>query len=163
MLKMRMIDDMPVEDIAEHFGVTPQAVYQAIKRVNKDAIAEIFSKGQSLIDKQVTVQGVLLGLMQDAGELLRDIKTVLDEDEWDRIGIEKRKLLLATSAEIRQQLSMYSDIQGKIFSVEAHQEFQQIVIDAIKEASPEVAEKITEKLKRRQPLRQFLGENRRDG
>lgn len=162
MIEMRMVEDRPVEEIADHFGVTTQAIYQAMKRVKKDSIAQVYSRGQDYADKHLTISGVLVGLMQDAAGLLNDIKEAMDDEEWDRTGIEKRKLLLATSAEMRQQLSLYADIEGKMYSVEAHEEFQKMVMDAIQEASPEVAEKIKDKLNRKYSLRQFIGENRRN-
>ena len=104
--------------------------------------------------------------MADASRLLRDMQQVIkneDPDEWTKESADKRKILIATMAEIRAQLNMYNQINDKIYSVESNQEFQRIVIETIKDEDPAVAKKIIERLYRRQPLREFIGAARRSG
>jgi len=165
-IKLKFQEGMKNSDIAEQFGVTPQAVGQMIKRINKEAIGHIYSRGSDLIESQVSVQMMIAGLMADASRLLRDMQQVIkneDPDEWTKESADKRKILIATMAEIRAQLNMYNQINDKIYSVESNQEFQRIVIETIKDEDPAVAKKIIERLYRRQPLREFIGAARRSG
>lgn len=159
MLRMRFTEGKEVIEIAEHFGVTVQAVYKAIKRVSKDSIGALYSRGEDMIDRQLSVQSILVGLMSDSTSLLAELRTSLGEapEDWDKLSVEKRKLILSAMAEIRAQLNLYSNLNTQLYSAEANQEFQALVIETIREASPEVAKEIIAKLQRRQPLRQFVG------
>ena len=159
LLKMKFTQGLSNEEIADTFGVTVQAVHGALKRVSRDGLAQIYSRGHQYGEQHVTVQTVLAGLMSDASEILSEVRSSLKEDEivGERWAIEKRKLLLAIMAELRQQMKMYNEIQSDLFSVESNIEFQRLVVDAIQEASPEVAEKIIAKIRSKQPLRDFIG------
>lgn len=149
--------------IAEHFGVSPAAVGQALKRIKLEGMGEIYSRGRELAAEAITVQSLIAGLMADAADILKQVKYSIEEDDniegrpWDKMDIEKRKLQLSTMSEIRSQIAMYQQVAKDLFSFEANEEFQKIVVDTIREESPEVAEKIKAKLSRQQPLREFIG------
>src|SRR5574337_569853 len=136
-------------------SVTTQAIGQALRRLQLQGLGDLYARGQELAETTITVQSLIAGLMVDAADILKDIKQAIKrEDEnsvWNKMSIDKRKLQLSTMSEIRSQIDMYQKISDKLYSMEANEEFQKIVIDTIREESPEVAEKIRERLSKHQP------------
>jgi predicted DNA-binding protein YlxM (UPF0122 family) len=167
LIKMKFKQGKTNAEIADYFDVSRSAVGQMLSRMNQEAIGRLYTRSQAMVDEQVNVQMLITGLMADAAEVLKDIQAAVKADnrvdEWDKMSIEKRKLLLATMGELRAQIGMYQGVAEKLYSIEAHSEFQRVVVDVINEEAPEVAEKIRQRLARAQPLREFVGGTRRTG
>jgi len=165
LIKMKFRQGKSNAEIAEYFQVSRAAVGQMLGRLNQEAIGRLYNRSQDMLDEQVNVQMLITGLMGDAAEILKDVQKAVRLDskatDWDKMSIEKRKLLLATMAELRAQIGMYQNVADKLYSIEAHSEFQRVVVDVINEEAPEVAEKIRQRLARAQPLREFVGGSRR--
>jgi DNA-directed RNA polymerase specialized sigma subunit len=165
LIKMKFKQGKTNSEIATYFAVSRSAVGQMLARVNNEAIGRLYTRSETLLDEQVDIQMLITGLMADAAEVLRDIQRAVkaddNVDEWDKMSIEKRKLMLATMSEIRAQIGMYQQVADKLYSIEAHSQFQKVVVDVINEEAPEVAEKIRQRLARAQPLREFIGGSRR--
>lgn len=166
LIDLKFTEGWSNNEIAEYFGVSYSAVHQALRRIRKESLGELYDSGKELAKQNLSVQALIVGLMSDAADILKTIKAVTDnspENIWDKMDIEKRKLQIATMAEIRAQIAMYQSISEKLYSFEAHEEFQKMVVDTIQEEAPEVAEKIRKRLQRSQPLRSFIGGSRRAG
>jgi hypothetical protein len=74
-----------------------------------------------------------------------------------------RALLLATLAQIRQQIELTVKLSERIYDTQAIQQFQEEIIHAIDEADPATAARIRERLPHRPALRLILGPSGTDG
>jgi len=158
LIEMRISDNMTWEQIGEYFGVSPQACSQMYKRIKKESIPSLYEAGKKLADTHISVKALAAGLMGDVASIMQEVKlSIAEEDgEWDKMSIEKRRLQLATMAELRNQMAMYRDIAAEMYSSEANEEFQSIVLKYIAEVDSSVAQKIISELERRQPVRQLI-------
>jgi len=159
-VKLHYVQGLTRSEIAKKFGVTPQAVGALLNRISSESIPGLYESAQALVEARVSIPKIMEGLLSDAAAILQEVKlnVASEEGEWDRMSIEKRKLQLATMSEIRSQIREFRDIQREMFGLEKAEEFQQIVMEVIREEDPEIEKKIVAKLRRAQPIRQILGE-----
>lgn len=68
-----------------------------------------------------------------------------------------RDLLVKVSAELRQQMQLRVSILEKLYNAQEVEAFQDAVLNAIAEVSPDVRRSIEDALRRRQPLRRTVG------
>lgn len=167
-IEMRFEQGLTVGEIADYFGVSPQAVSKFINNLSKASIPGLYAMADDMITKQINAEMLIIGLMQDASNVMTQVKDQTfkmsqDNEVWGKMDIEIRKLHLETMKEIRAQIGVYQEISERLYSHQANAEFQKAVVDAISEESPEVAEKIRKKLSRVQPIREFIGGSRRAG
>jgi transcriptional regulator with XRE-family HTH domain len=162
-VKLHYIQGMTKGEIAKQFGVTPQAVGALLNRISNESIPGIYESAKTLVEARVSIPKIMEGLLADAAAILQEVKlnVAAEEGDWDKMSIEKRKLQLATMSEIRSQIREFRDMQREMFSLEKAEEFQEIVMQVIREEDPELEKKIIDRLKRAQPIRQILGENGR--
>ena len=87
------------------------------------------------------------------------IKVKVGKDEEEVVGYklkDPRELALKAMAEIRSQLRLELDIFQTLYDMNAVQEFQQEVLDAIGEASPEVRSAIINRLNQKRAIRSAI-------
>jgi len=166
-------------EVAEFFGVSPQAISDGLKKLRggivKVAVMETAAKA---IDKNLNAAAQLQKINKDANEILdllmrwnRGDKAALQVLESQvrkvRVGktkklVEKfkfkdpRELALSAMGEIRSQLKLQLEIFQTLYDMKAVQEFQQEVLSAIAEASPEVRDAIISKLNQRRIIRRSI-------
>lgn len=164
---MRFNKGMTCRQIGDHFGVSHVAVSRMLDRMSTKSIVSIYENADKIINAQIDAQSLIVGLMADAADLLaiirQKVEDIKDKEAWEKIDIDVYKLLIESMKEIRAQVDSYQSISDRIYSTQATANFQQVVVEAIEEESPELAEKIKKRLTRLQPVREFIGGSRRTG
>jgi hypothetical protein len=137
---------------ARHFQVSESAVYQRLRRQgHRNARALSMEHGAIAVERQL-----------DGAQRLARIQAAIDgELDWAlaearRAGADRASLVdvvLKLTGEVRAQLGLQLQISKALVDVKLIREFQEVVIDTIREQSPEVARAIVDRLRARRALR----------
>jgi hypothetical protein len=139
-------------DSARRFGVSEAAIHQRMKRMRR-LTSQVIALEQA---------GTIVGERLSATARLERVQRVIDEEmswavkEARREGGDRKGLadvILKLAGEVRQQLGLQLAISRTLIDLKVVREFQQIVLDAIREESPATARRIVERLKQRRALR----------
>jgi hypothetical protein len=137
---------------ARNFGVSEAAIHQRLKRMKR-----LTSHVIALEHAGTVVDGKL-----DATARLERIQQVIDEElGWavqqarqegaDRVAL--ADVILKLAGEVRHQLGLQLDISRTLVDLRIVKEFQETVVETIREESPETARRIITRLKERRALR----------
>lgn len=165
-------------EAAKILGVSRQAVNQRIKELRgKITKVVVAKKIEQLVDKKIDAMEQLSKINSNANEILdllmrwnRGDETALQVLESQvstkkvRVGDEEkfieeikikdpRELALRAMQEIRGQLSLQLELFKTMWDMETVREFQTEVLTAIGEVSPEVRNRIVERIKKSRALR----------
>ena len=142
---LKMVDEgISQVKIAEHFGVSKQAVSKRIKELRGKTTKVITTKKvKQAVDDRLDAIAQLKKINDEANRLLDE----LEEDPGLKIKV---------MAEIRQQLGLQLQIFQALYDVRAAKEFQDEVIAAIGEADPDVRDRIIRRLNERRAIRSAL-------
>lgn len=167
-------------EIAKDHGISRQAVFNRVRKLRgktTKAVAVRQEKVQRVVDQRLDSIEQLTRINDYANELLdlcmrwqRGDEAALQILESQmatkrvRIGSEEidvqefrfkdpRELALKAMAEIRGQLRLQLEVFQALFDMKAVEEFQQEVLAAIGEASPEIRSAIINKLNQRRAIR----------
>ena len=162
-------------DIARHFEVSKAAVSLRISRMKGVSVEALTTSPRKLGKKAVNqnlnavdqlqrindvTHKMLDELTGDEATIDRMVKAVEDSLHWDgnpddkndyitniikRVNVDKNTALRAC-AEIRGQLTLQMDIFKTLYSMKAIEEFQRVVLDAIKSAAPDIRDQIIQRL-----------------
>ena len=133
-----------VKDCAKHFSVTPSAISQAKKNLSVAVVKNVaMENAHRVVGKNLDALDQLQKINVEANRLL---------DELEEIPELKLKIM----AEIRGQLKLQLDIFQTLYDMKAVQEFQQEVLSAIEEVSPDVRNRIVHKLGQRRAVRSAI-------
>lgn len=171
-------------ECAHYFGVTKGAISQARKELNIAVIKNVaLESAPAVVEKNLNAVQQLQKINDYANELLdllmrwnRGDNEALQilESQVRKVNIGTRKdpewieeykmkdpreLALKAMAEIRGQLGLQLDIFKTLYDVQAVAEFQKEVLNAIGEVSPDVRERIINRLKEGRALRQSVSIN----
>ena len=161
---------------AKFFGVTPGAISQRKKNLNVAVVKNVaLENAHRVVEMNLNTVAQLQKINSDANEFLdvcmawtRGDNVALQILEGQRrtvrIGQEEipveefkfkdpRELALKAMAEIRNQLRLQLEIFRSLYDMEEVQRFQEFVLSAIGEVSPETRSKIINNLKRRHAIR----------
>ncbi len=166
------------KEIARLLGVSEGAISKAKKELNISVVKNVaLESAHRVVDKNLNAVDQLAKINGYANELLDVLmRWQRGDDEAIRIlesqvrkvnrGTKKepdwveeyrfkdpRELALKAMAEIRGQLSLQLDIFKTLYDVEAIAEFQREVLEAIAEVSPDVRNRIVQRLKENGALR----------
>lgn len=161
---------------AEYFGVGESAVSQAKKRMDLEVNRHIgLFDGGAVLSAQLSTADQLDGIGRAAREMLEMIHLVVhgfaSEDEktrraafeakakLSRLAGPKRDLLgflVSMMGELRKQLEFDFNMKKEIYSLRQVESFQRIVMDEIKSADPETAQRIARRLAEVQATRSSL-------
>lgn len=158
---------------AEFFDVSGAAVTRAFQRMEVAVAQNIPAQlaGAELLKAQLSDSGArLASLSEQAQYILNLVSVVLRTDEANEEGREARYKLrrLAGSkgslgdlavkllGESRKQLEFIFSMQREAFNMKRVEEFQQVVLEEIKLASPEVQQRIMSRLTQVQAFRSSL-------
>ncbi len=142
---LRMVDEgISQVKIAEHFGVSKQAVSKRIKELRGRTTRVIVSKKikQAVDDK--------LDAIAQLKKINDEVNMLLDQLEEDP------GLKIKVMAEIRQQLGLQLQIFQALYDVRAAKEFQDEVIGTIGEVEPNVRDRIIRRLNERRAIRSAI-------
>lgn len=140
-------------EVAQVFGVTESAISHAKKSLGKNIVRTVgLERANEVVTAHLDVMGQLRRINLAIGEeLTRAKEAVVKAEGKDQLALQG--IIIRLSSEIRRQL----DLQMKIFELwyqgRAVIEFQQVVLTAIEEVSPELKEKIIRKLQEKRAVR----------
>lgn len=139
-------------EAARHFSVSEPAIHQRLKqmrRLTSHVIA--LEKAGAVVDEKLTASDRLARVQQIIdGELDYAVKKA-GEPGVDRSILVDTILRLA--GEVRQQLGLQLSISRALVDLRVVKEFQETVIDIIRQESPDTAQRIVMRLKERRALR----------
>ena len=131
-------------EIAQVFGVTESAVSKAKKELNLNVVKNVvLENAHRVVDKNLNAIDQLYKINEAANKLLDELE-------------QKPDLKLRAMAEIRNQLRLQLDIFQSLYDMKAVQEFQDEVLTAIGEASPDVRDKIIRNLSEKRAIRSAI-------
>jgi predicted transcriptional regulator len=167
-------------EIARTRGISRQAVSKRLIELRgKTTRVVAVKKVEQVVEKKLNALDQLYKINQDANEILdllmrwnRGDKEALQvlESQVKRIRIgegeeleiqqvkfkDPRELALRAMAEIRGQLSLQLEIYQTLFSVQAAEEFQKVVLEVIGEVDVKVRDEIVRRLNQRRSVRQAV-------
>jgi hypothetical protein len=139
-------------DAARHFGVSEPAIHQRLKRMRHLTSRVVaLERANDIVEEKLS-----------ATARLERVQRVIDEEmswavqEARREGGDRGALadvILKLAGEVRQQLGLQLAISKTLIDLKVVREFQQTVLDAIREESPVTARRIVDRLKQRRALR----------
>ncbi|MBC2710700.1 MAG: hypothetical protein HGJ94_06780, partial [Desulfosarcina sp.] len=168
-------------DIANDHGISRQAVQKRVRKLRgKTTKAIVSKKVEQIVDRKLDAVDQLQKVNEYANELLdlcmawgrgdkkalqilesqRTTRTVRIGDE--EIDVQEfkfkdpRELALKAMAEIRGQLKLQLEIFQALYDLKAAAEFQEEIITAIGEVSPDVRKQIIHKLNQRRAIRSVV-------
>ena len=131
-------------EIAQVFGVTESAISKAKRELNITVIKSVaLENAHRVVDKNLNAIDQLYKINEMANQLLDQLET-------------KPNLKLKVMAEIRNQLRLQLDIFQCLYDMKAVQEFQDEVLTAIGEASPDVRKRIIHRLNEKRAIRSAI-------
>ena len=177
-LNQMLRDGKPQKQIAQFFGVTEGAISKAKKQTRAAVVKSVaLENAHRVVDKNLNAVEQLQKINHDANELLdllmrwnrgdEEALQVLESQVSEkkvRVGDQvefvkefrfrdPRELALKAMAEIRGQLNLQLEIFQTLYDMKAVQEFQQEVLNAIGEVSPEVRNAIIRRLGEKRAIR----------
>lgn len=179
---IRMVDaGVSQAKVAEGFGVTRQAVNKRLKELRGQTTKVVVSKKvEQVVDKKLDAMDQLAKINEYANELLdllmkwnrgddealqvleSQVRTVKvgkgeDAEEVKQYKFkDPRELALKAMAEIRGQLKLQLEIFQALFSLQAAEEFQTIVLEVISEIDPKVRNEIIRRINKERSVRSTM-------
>lgn len=174
---LRWIDEGRSQaSIARAFKVSPQAISQRLQELRGHTTRAIISKkAGDVIDQKLDAMAQLTKINNYANELLDlcmrwqrgdDVALQILERQMRKIRIGKteefigkvkfkdpRDIALRAMNEIRGQLRLQLEIFQTLFSVQAAEEFQKSILEAIGEVDPTVRNRIINKINAKREIR----------
>ena len=143
---LRLIDKdgMNQSEAARELGVTRQAVSRRLQQLRGKTTRVLAAKGiYQFIDKKLDSIAQLKKINDRANELLDELE-------------DNPKLQIKVMAEIRGQLKLQLEILQTLYSMQAAEEFQNAVLETLKEVSPDVRNRVIQKLNEKRVVRSAL-------
>jgi hypothetical protein len=168
-------------EIAREFHISRQAVSKRVIELRgKTTKAVVAKKVNAIVERKIDALEQLHKINSYANELLdllmrwnrgdeEALQILENQVKMVRVGQggdvewikeykfkDPRELALRAMAEIRGQLSLQLDIFQALFSLQAAEEFQNTVLEVIREVDPGVRDKIIRRLNERRTIRQAV-------
>lgn len=139
-------------DAANFFGVSEAAVSKAVKRLSLNLGRHVgLERAKDVADHGLNVVAQLQGINGTIQEELRWATQEARREGGDRQGLQK--VIVELASEVRKQLGFQLDILRSLYDFQAAAEFQQEVLDAIGQVSPETRQAIIQQLTERRAVR----------
>ena len=179
---LQMVDQGKTQvEAAEFFGVSKQAVNKRLKELRgKTTKVIVAKKVEQVINRKIDAMDQLIRINEYANEILElvmkwgrgddealqvlesQIKTKKVRVGKEEIDVQEfklkdpRELALKACAEIRNQLKLQLDIFQTLYSLQAAEEFQNIVLETIAEVDPNVRNEIIRRINSQRAVRSAL-------
>ena len=174
---LRLIDSgMSQSEAAKKIGVSRQAVSKRLQELRGKTTRVVVSKKiEQVVDRKIDAIDQLQKINDYANELLdllmrwnrgesEALQALESQVKKFRIGDEEigikevkikdpRQLALQAMAEIRNQLKLQLEIFQALFSLQAAEEFQNVVLETISEVDPNVRNEIIRRLNDKRSVR----------
>ena len=143
LIRLIDIDLLSQSEVARKLGVSRQAVSKRLLDLRgKTTRAVVVKKVKQVVDQKIDAISQLHNINKKANELLAVAET---EDD--------RHTILRCMAEIRAQLDLQLKIFATLYDLQAAEEFQNTVIEAIGEASTDVRDRIIQRINAKRAVR----------
>jgi predicted DNA-binding protein (UPF0251 family) len=119
---------------------------QKINRVSNKMLDELTGDNKT-IDRMVKAADLILNYEGDTSKQKEKIKAIILQVNNDK------NTALKACAEIRNQLKLQLDIFQTLYDLQAAEEFQNTVVEAIGEVSPDVRDRIIQELNEKRAVR----------
>lgn len=179
---LRMVDQGETQvAAAEFFGVSKQAVNKRLKELRGKTTKVIVAKKiERAIDRKIDAMDQLIRINEYANEILElvmkwgrgddealqvlesQIKTKKVRVGKEEINVQEfklkdpKELALKACAEIRNQLKLQLEIFQTLYSLQAAEEFQNIILETIAEVDPNVRNEIIRRINSKRAIRSVL-------
>ena len=139
-------------DAARHFAVSEPAIHQRLKRLRRltSSVVALEHAGH-VVEEKLTATARLERVQQVIDDELAWAVKQARQDGADRAALVET--ILKLTGEVRHQLALQLDISRTLVDLRVVKEFQETVVDAIREESPDTARRIVARLKERRALR----------
>jgi len=139
-------------EAARHFGVSEPAIHQRLKRMRTltSQVVALEKAGQ-VVEEKLTATARLERVQEVIDEELQWAVRQARQEGADRTAL--ADVILKLAGEVRQQLGLQLAISRTLVDLRVVKDFQETVIDAIREEAPETAQRILTRLKERRTLR----------
>jgi hypothetical protein len=132
--------------------VSEAAIHQRLKRLRRRTSHVVaLEKAGEVVDQKLSATARLEHVQQVIGEELEWAVQQARQEGADRTRL--ADVILKLAAEVRQQLGLQLAISRTLVDLRIVKEFQETVIEAIREESPATAHRIVNRLKERRALR----------
>jgi predicted transcriptional regulator len=177
---LRLIDSgMSQSKVAKKIGVSRQAVNKRLRELRgKTTRVVVAKKIEQMVDRKIDAIEQLQKINDYANELLdllmrwnrgesEALQALESQVKKIRIGDGKfeikeaklkdpRQLALQAMAEIRNQLKLQLEVFQTLFSLQAAEEFQNLVLETISEVDPNVRNEIIRRLNNKRTIRSAM-------
>lgn len=119
---------------------------QKINRVSNKMLDELTGDNKT-IDRMVKAADLILNYEGDTSKQKEKIKAIILQVNNDK------NTALKACAEIRNQLKLQLDIFQTLYDLQAAEEFQNTVVEAIGEVSPDVRDRIIQRINEKRAVR----------
>jgi len=137
---------------ARFFNVSEPAIHQRMKhmqRLTSQVVA--LERAHEIVDEKLTATARLERVQQVIDEELAFAVREARREGGDRTAL--ADVILKLAGEVRQQLGLQLAISRTLVDLRVVKEFQETVVEAIRDESPETAHRIVVRLKERRALR----------
>jgi transposase len=139
-------------EAARHFGVSEAAIHQRLRRLRHLTSRIVtLEKAGEIVEEKLGASARLERVQQVIDEELAWAVTKARQEDANRAGLVD--VILKLAGEVRQQLGLQLAISRTLVDLRVVKEFQETVIEAIREESPDTARRIVTRLKERRALR----------
>ena len=155
-LEKHVRQGLGVVQIAKAMGVTKGAVSKALKRMEVGITKDVALRtAPQIANKKIDAMDQLTGINSSIQKELVYLEEQIDgASHEDRISLQNQKL--RHTAEIRKQIGLLLTIVSTMYNAEEVSAFQRIVMEEIGHASPEVKQRILQRLNQIRALRSTL-------
>lgn len=136
-------------DMANRFGVSQVAISKALKKIKKYASSAIVKHEEKMVkvaDCSINVMAQLKRINDEAIAVLEEGKKIADTADSGHLRLKACKV-------IEDQLALHVKISEMLFNMSTVKDFQDEVLEAIGEESPETRSRIVKRLQERRTIR----------
>ena len=139
-------------EAARHFGVSEAAIHKRLKRMRvltSQVVA--LEKAGAVVEEKLSATARLERVQQIIDEELAWAVTQARQEGADRGAL--ADVIMRLAGEVRQQLGLQLAISRTLVDLRVVKDFQETVVEAIRQESPDTALRIVARLKERRALR----------
>lgn len=151
-LRNAVAEGKTIRQIAEDFDVHPSTVSRHMKRLRLSKVSQGCYHAAICLEEDVDAQYELKKLYRRAENILYQLEQVVSgekalEEVQHMLGRKNLHDALVDQHKIlRGQLNLMKDVADTLYNARQVREFQEVVLDEIKQENPETAQRITKRL-----------------
>lgn len=162
-LKRMVRDGKTKNHCAQHFGVSVNAVRKRLKAMDVVVGRALVMENPETVERLTKDHFDAVEELQKIHASATDLLARLEQAQRGEIPMEDLahilgdraslgEFYLKTMGEVRKQLHLASEMSKQLYSIKEVQDFQNVVIETLKEADPAIARHVVEKLVARRAL-----------